>query len=101
MARIPCNEAVLKLLSPGSIVRFEGVSQEVRPEPITQPVVDTTAAGDSFNAAYLAARLAGLPLGDAVLYGHRLSAIVVSHRGAIVPQATTAELLEELRSCES
>src|SRR4051812_23672332 len=59
MARIPCNEAVLKLLRPGSIVLFDGVSREVRPEPVTQPVVDTTAAGDSFSAAYIAARFAG------------------------------------------
>jgi 2-dehydro-3-deoxygluconokinase len=59
MARIRCNEAVLKLLEPGTIVRFEDVSRAVRAEPVTQPVVDTTAAGDSFSAAYIAARLAG------------------------------------------
>src|SRR5580704_1247588 len=45
MAHISCGEAVLKLLEPGSIVRFEGVSRKVRAEAVTLPVVDTTAAG--------------------------------------------------------
>src|ERR1700682_5573570 len=43
MERIRCNETVLKLLQPASIVRFEGVLKEVRAEPVTEPVVDTTA----------------------------------------------------------
>ena len=72
MERIRCGEAVLKLLKPASIVRFEGVSREVRAEPVTQPVVDTTAAGDSFSAAYIAARLAGAEPVEAARAGHRL-----------------------------
>ena len=87
MARIPCNEAVLKLLSPGSIVRFEGVLQEVRPEPITQPVVDTTAAWDSFSAAYIAARLADAEPAEAARAGHRLGGVVVCYPGAIIPRS--------------
>jgi 2-dehydro-3-deoxygluconokinase len=87
MARIPCNEAVLKLRSPESIVRFEGISQEVRPEPITHPVVDTTAAGDSFSAAYIAARLAGAEPVEAARAGHRLGGVVVCYSGAIIPRS--------------
>lgn len=87
MARIPCGEAVLKLLSPGSIVRFGGVSQEVRAEPVTQPVVDTTAAGDSFSAAYIAARLAGVEPAEAARAGHRLGGVVVCYPGAIIPRS--------------
>ncbi|MDO9297848.1 sugar kinase, partial [Bradyrhizobium sp.] len=87
MARIPCNEVVLKLLSPGSIVRFEGVSHEVRPEPITRPVVDTTAAGDSFAAAYIATRLAGADPVEAAQAGHRLGGVVVCYPGAIIPRS--------------
>jgi 2-dehydro-3-deoxygluconokinase len=99
MARISCNEVVLKLLSPGSIVRSEGVSQEVRPEPITQPVVDTTAAGDSFSAAYIAARLAGVAPVDAAHAGHRLGGVVVCYPGAIIPRsAMPANLLPGLGS---
>ena len=87
MARMPCNEAVLKLLEPGSVVRFEGVSREVRPEPVTRPVVDTTAAGDSFSAAYIAARLAGAEPVEAAQAGHRLGGVVVCHPGAIIPRS--------------
>ena len=48
-------------------------------------VVDTTSAGDSFNAGYLAARLNGQPAVDAAKAGHRLASVVIQHRGAIIP----------------
>jgi 2-dehydro-3-deoxygluconokinase len=48
-------------------------------------VVDTTGAGDSFNAAYLAARFAGAPAARAARCGHHLAAQVVAGRGAILP----------------
>lgn len=52
----------------------------------TAPVVpvDTTAAGDSFNGAYLAARLAGLEPAAAARLGNVVAGSVVSHRGAII-----------------
>jgi 2-dehydro-3-deoxygluconokinase len=50
-------------------------------------IVDTTAAGDSFSAGYLARRLQGenCPKACAAI-GHQLASIVVQHQGAIVPQ---------------
>jgi len=85
MARIPSPELVLRFAEPGSCVRFAGGSGEVSAEPLTRPVVDTTAAGDSFAAAYIAARLAGSNPIDAAHAGHHLAGLVICHPGAIIP----------------
>jgi 2-dehydro-3-deoxygluconokinase len=87
LARISSTEAVLKLAVPASIVRFEGVSHEVKAKPVTKPVVDTTAAGDSFAAAYIFARLAGADAVEAARAGHRLASVVVCYPGAIIPRS--------------
>ena len=87
LARIPGPEAVLKLGEPKCIVRAEGATQEVAAEPLTNPAVDTTAAGDSFAAAYLAARLNGADPVEAARAGHRLAGVVVCYPGAIIPRA--------------
>jgi len=87
IAGIPANEVVLKLPEPASILRFAGSLHELRAEPLTAPVVDTTAAGDSFAAAYIAARLAGVPPIEATRAGHRLAGVVVCHPGAIIPRS--------------
>jgi 2-dehydro-3-deoxygluconokinase len=87
LARIPGGEIVLKLSEPASIVRLDGVSHQIKAEPVTKPVVDTTAAGDSFAAAYIAARLAGADPVEAARAGHRLAGVVICHRGAIIPRA--------------
>ena len=87
LSRIPSAEVVLKLLEPASVIRLEGVLHQIKAEPVTAPVVDTTAAGDSFAAAYVAARLAGQGPLDAARAGHRLAGIVVCHPGAIIPRA--------------
>jgi 2-dehydro-3-deoxygluconokinase len=87
MARILSPEAVLRLPEPASIVRFEGVSHRIKADPVSNPVVDTTAAGDSFSAAYIAARMAGTGPVEAARAGHHLAGVVVCHPGAIIPRA--------------
>jgi 2-dehydro-3-deoxygluconokinase len=85
MARIPSPELVFRLTDPVSLLRFPGGADEVRAAPMTKPVVDTTAAGDSFAAAYIAARLAGADPVEAARAGHRLASLVVCYPGAIIP----------------
>ena len=46
---------------------------------------DTTGAGDSFNAGYLAARLAGRSATDAVAFAHGVAGEVVRWPGALAP----------------
>jgi 2-dehydro-3-deoxygluconokinase len=48
--------------------------------------MDTTAAGDSFNAGYLAARMRGAAPLEAALAGHALASQVIGYRGAILPR---------------
>lgn len=84
--RLAVGELVLKLLEPACRVRAPGFDTVVTAAPVPR-VVDTTAAGDSFAAAYLAARLGGADPVAAATAGHRLAGIVVGHRGAIIPAA--------------
>jgi 2-dehydro-3-deoxygluconokinase len=59
--------------------------------------VDTTAAGDAFNAAYLSARLAGRPAAEAARDGHILAGEVIQHSGAIIPRDVLVRGLPEYR----
>lgn len=52
-----------------------------------EKVVDTTAAGDSFSAGYLAVRLTGGDAVQAAQRGHLTASTVIQHRGAIIPLA--------------
>ncbi len=58
----------------------------VAPKPGAK-VVDATGAGDSFNGAYLSARLAGKSLLEAAEAGHRVAGIVIGQKGALVAPA--------------
>ncbi len=80
------REVVVKNGPAGALIYAEGKVIEVPIEREVLPV-DTTGAGDSFNAAYLAARLKGEGPEDAALAGHRLAGSVIMHRGAIIPRA--------------
>ncbi len=55
-------------------------------------VVDTTAAGDSFSAAYILGRTLGIAPEDAAKRAHVTAAAVVGHRGAIIPHDATPKV---------
>lgn len=76
------SEIVVKCGPQGALI---GPDDLITTEENLAPV-DTTAAGDSFNAGYLAARLSGQTRAMAAAAGNRLAGRVISHRGAIIPR---------------
>jgi 2-dehydro-3-deoxygluconokinase len=80
------TEIVVKDGPAGPYVATPDGDRRLAVTPVTQ-VIDTSGAGDSFNAAYLAARLRGATSDQAAEAGHRLAATVIGHHGAIIPRA--------------
>lgn len=73
---------------PGDVTIADAMGRlETVSVPSAQIVVDTTAAGDSFNAGYLAAELVGASMADAAAAGAALARKVIGARGALVRQA--------------
>ena len=83
------GEIVVKNGPNSALVASAGKSEFV-PVPEVVVPVDTMAAGDSFNAAYLAARLSGEGPSAAAGVAHRLAAEVIRHHGAIMPRTAAA-----------
>ena len=90
---LPCAEVVVKRGVESTLVRGTGESvfREAPVDAVAQPV-DTTAAGDSFDAGYLLRRLAGDDPLAAAAFGNRVANVVVRHAGAIVPRAALSSL---------
>jgi 2-dehydro-3-deoxygluconokinase len=81
------RETIVKTSQPSSRIVIPGERIDIAAEaPPVAHVVDTTAAGDSFAAAYIAARWGGQDPRDAAMAGHRLAGAVVGVRGAILPR---------------
>jgi 2-dehydro-3-deoxygluconokinase len=83
------GEIVVKNGPNSALVATAG-TQEFVPVPEVVVPVDTTAAGDGFNAGYLAARLEGREPAQAASAAHRLAGDVIRHPGALVPRASAA-----------
>ncbi|GAA2481507.1 carbohydrate kinase family protein [Winogradskya humida] len=58
----------------------------------TVDVADTTGAGDSFNAGFLAGRLAGLPVAEAIRWAAAAGSLSTRAAGGTAAQATRADL---------
>jgi 2-dehydro-3-deoxygluconokinase len=83
------GEIVVKNGPNSALVAVAG-AQEFVPVPEVMVPVDTMAAGDGFNAGYLAARLGGTDPAQAASAAHRLAGDVIRHHGAFVPRADAA-----------
>ncbi|MBC3361612.1 sugar kinase [Pseudomonas sp. SWRI154] len=82
-AQLGTPEVVLKRGAEACLIRCDGRSYEV-PAQRVERVVDTTAAGDSFSAAYLASRLLGGNPAEAAEAGHLLASRVIQAPGALI-----------------
>lgn len=78
------REIVVKNGPDPAFGRYQACSFEVPSEHVVG-VVDTSGAGDAFNAGYLTARMAGIGAAAAVGAGHRAASIAVRTRGALIP----------------
>lgn len=74
------DTVIVKLDADGAMGRTAGETVYVPARKVD--VVDTTGAGDAFNAGFLAAYLAGRPMRTAIDEGHNLAAQVVQRLGA-------------------
>lgn len=84
-AQFGTPEVVLKRGAEACLIRCAGEAFEV-PALKVEKVVDTTAAGDSFSAAYLARRLLGGSPAEAAQAGHELASRVIQVPGALIPK---------------
>ncbi|MDR9890072.1 sugar kinase [Pseudenterobacter timonensis] len=82
------TEVVIKRGADSCLVAMAG--EEVVEVPAVklakEKVIDTTAAGDSFSAGYLAVRLTGGTPEEAARRGHLTASTVIQYRGAIIPR---------------
>jgi 2-dehydro-3-deoxygluconokinase len=76
----------------GPVAVYSGGVIQTLATPAVQGIVDTTGAGDGFNAGYLSARLLGQTPESAVAAGQRFSGQVIRHFGARLPKTAVPSL---------
>ena len=82
-------EIVVKNGPNSALVVAQGTREHVPVPEVVKPI-DSTAAGDGFNAGYLAARTSGEAPLAAAIAAHKLAGEVIRHRGAITPRPGAA-----------
>jgi fructokinase len=87
----------LKLGKDGSLISTQaddGTITQFTQAPFDVPVLDTTGAGDGFNAGLLVGLANGLPLADAVIQGTSVASLVITKIGAMTALPTLDELVD-------
>lgn len=87
------KSVVVKLGKDGCLYS-EQRSDEVThtPAAVVEKVVDTTSAGDSFNAGFLSGLVAGDKPTTCCNRGHSFAGVVIQHKGAIIDKSLTDHL---------
>jgi 2-dehydro-3-deoxygluconokinase len=89
---------VIKLGAAGCLFSDGATVTKVATTPVAK-VMDTTAAGDAFNAGFLAAWLEDRSPEDCCRVANALAGAVIQHRGAIIPAGATPALAQLLSHC--
>lgn len=84
------KKAVVKMGAKGNLYQEFGTGEleAIATTPV-ETVIDTTSAGDSFNAGFLAGYLQDKNAQQCSRQGHQLAGIVIQHKGAIIPKQAT------------
>lgn len=85
LARLGVPEVVVKNGAEDVVVGVDGAVERVA-TPAVDAVRDTTGAGDSFNAGYLAGRLFGMAPLQACRLGQDVAGETIRHFGALTPR---------------
>ena len=101
------KQAIIKVGAEGCYVQdFADTTDPLThyPAPHITKVIDTTSAGDAFNAGFIAALITGKPLNIAVQMGQQLAGRVIQFKGAIIPRTNMQEIIDQfstsLADCE-
>lgn len=84
--RVAGVQELLIKRGPEGVLLVDANTQELVRALRVENVIDTTGAGDSYNGAYLSARIKGMAPVDAAKAAHGLAAKVIGCRGAILPR---------------
>jgi 2-dehydro-3-deoxygluconokinase len=91
MAGLGVAEIVVKDGAGPVTLSDDGVTVAL-PTPPPARIVDTTGAGDAFNAGYLAARVTGEDAAGCVRAGQMMAAAVLGHHGALATKEAVAAM---------
>jgi len=92
--KLGVKEIVIKRGGDNCYVITPDSVESIAPHSIDN-IVDTTAAGDSFSAGYLAKRMTGGSTEESAQAGHLLAGNVIQHRGAIIMRDAMPNFLME------
>ncbi|WP_041639562.1 sugar kinase [Basfia succiniciproducens] len=94
LVQLGVGTVVVKSGEHGAVFYHNGETQQVATE-VVQRVVDTTSAGDAFNAGFLNGYLQQKSLVDCCRQGNKLAGIVIQHKGAIIDKTATQHFIRE------
>jgi len=95
LASLGVAEVVVKAAADKVTLLLAGQVESIALPQIKAPL-DTSGAGDSFNAAYLAARIRGCDPVRSVKFAAQLAAQTIMQRGALLPEASWPALQQLL-----